>query len=620
MKIIFRRFILIIFDSILILASIWLVLGINNANEFSLALSSFKWIYFTSIITGISIFIFSGQYKGLTRYTSSLALYEIALRNILMTTLVFLYGNFKSYPLPNNKSWILICFLSTFSLGAIRILLRDILVAYKKKKNKRINNVIIYGAGSTGAQLAESLRINGEYKVLSFIDDDKGLWKRSLNGIKIKPPEEMIDFFEKIDKVLIAVPSISRNKKKSIFNTFKNKGIEVLQIPSLSEITTTRKITDQLLPIKIEDLLGRDPVPADKSLLEAGVKNSVICVTGAGGSIGSELCRKIINFNPKELILIDHSEFALFEIERELKSIYPNGPKIIAALGSTTNYEFLNYIFQKNNINKVFHASAYKHVALVEKNIISGLANNVLSTKYICEAVIKNNVQHLTLISSDKAVRPTNIMGASKRLSEIICQTFAENINKNQKEDSNKCCISMVRFGNVLGSSGSVVPIFKKQILNGGPITLTHKNVIRYFMTISEACELVLQSSFLANGGEVFLLDMGEPVLIKDLAEQLISLSGLSIKNKRNPNGDVEIKYIGLKDGEKLYEELLIDSESYPTKHPLIFKANESSKVSFIQLQNFLEKLEINIKNRNEKEILDLIKKLVPEWKNSLKN
>ena len=614
MNLILRRLFLIFIDCILIISSIWFGLSMREDYNIFSQFKIFGWVYSSTIFFGIFIYIISGQYKGLTRYTGSSTLYIIAARNLAMVLTVYFYGSVKSFTLPSYKWWILIWFFTTFSTGAVRFFLRDILIEYKNKKNKRIKNVVIYGAGNTGAQLAAFIRLNGEFKVLAFIDDDKKLWNRSVNGIQIRKPSDISNFSRKINKILIAIPSLSRNKRREIFNFVKNQGIEILQIPSLKEITSGIKITDQLLPIKIEDLLGRDPVSPDPLILGKGINNKVICVTGAGGSIGSELCRKIIIFKPQKLILIDHSEYALFEIERELKTISSKSTKITAALGSTSDYEFINYLFKENNIEKVFHASAYKHVALVEKNLISGIANNVLSTKNICEAAVKNNVKHITLISSDKAVRPTNIMGASKRLSEIICQTYADFIDKKEKDISKKCCISMVRFGNVLGSSGSVIPIFKKQIINGGPITITHKKVIRYFMTISEACELVLQSSFLANGGEVFLLDMGEPVLIKNLAEQMISLYGLSIKNKNNPNGDIEIKYTGLKDGEKLYEELLIDSKSYPTKHPLIFKANEKNNISLNKLNHYLEEFEKSIKIRDEQNILRLIKDLVPEW------
>lgn len=614
MSLLLRRIILICLDTFLIISSIWISFILNSNAQVFLENKEKIWIYFIAVIIGIPLYALTGQYKGITRYTGSLSLYKIAIRNIFLLIIVSIFGIITNYSVPEKNIWILIWLLLTFSTGGIRFFLRDLILIYKQLLIKRKKNVLIFGAGDSGIQLASSLKITGGYVIVAFIDENPKLWNRNLNGIQIKPPSELKNLSKDVDQVLLAIPKLNKNKRREIVNNVQKYSLPILQIPSIKELATDKSLKSQLRPVEIEDLLGREPVPPFHSLLGPGIKNQVVCVTGAGGSIGSELCRKIILLQPKKLILIDHSEYNLFKIELDLKNISSNDIKIVAALGSTTQYEFLNQIFKEHKIDTLFHASAYKHVSLVEKNLISGVANNVFSTKNICKASINNNVKKLTLISSDKAVRPTNIMGASKRLSEIICQTFAENINKNEALKSNSCCISIVRFGNVLGSSGSVVPIFKKQIMNGGPITLTHEKVVRYFMTIPEACDLVLQSSVLAKGGEVFLLDMGEPVLIKDLAEQLVSLSGLSIKNKKNPNGDIELKYTGLKPGEKLYEELLIDSKSYTTEHPLIFKANETNNISLKQLDSYLEELEKNIKIRDEQNILKLIKYLVPEW------
>ena len=409
---------------------------------------------------------------------------------------------------------------------------------------------------------------------------------------------------------MFAIPSIDSFNKRRIFNFLGDLNKPVLQIPSIDEILYKNFSIDTLKPIGVEEILGRLPVKPDKILIEKNIKNKSVLVTGAAGSIGSELCRQILKFNPKKLILIDQSEYNLYVLQNEFKPIYEEFTELKFFLGNVLNQKLIENIIKENKINLILHAAAYKHVPLLESNIFQGLLNNVLSTKIICETAYRNNVEKVILISSDKAVRPTNIMGASKRISELLIQAYA----KFSKENKNKIIYSMVRFGNVLGSSGSVVPLFKKQIAKGGPITITDVNVIRYFMTIKEASQLVLQSTSLAKGGDLFLLDMGKPVKIIDLARKMIFLSGLSVKDKLNPNGDIEIKVIGLRPGEKLYEELLIDSESRPTKHPLIYRAKEKMlDIKIIQRQ--LDKLEKYAQNNQMGEFIKTLKKLVPEYK-----
>lgn len=402
-----------------------------------------------------------------------------------------------------------------------------------------------------------------------------------------------------------------RSERRRIVAELQRQAIPVLQIPSVDDLTSGRARIDALRPVAIEDLLGRDPVP---ELLGPGLRDAVVCVTGAGGSIGSELCRQILQLSPSILILLESSEPSLYAVEQELRQQLPASVELVPVLGSAADPVLVQRLFADRDVQTVFHA-AYKHVPLVESNPLAGLANNVGSPRVVCQAAVAAGVSELVLISTDKAVRPTNVMGASKRLAELVVQASALEISKSAKAAGQpRTRVAMVRFGNVLGSSGSVVPLFRRQIAAGGPITLTHPEIIRCFMTIPEAAQLVLQASCLAKGGDVFLLDMGEPVRIKDLAVQMVRLSGLSLRDRQNPNGDIEIVCTGLRPGEELYEELLIQAESQPTKHSLIFRATERS-LHPQDLWLRLDQQEEALKIQNQGKALDILSEPVPEWK-----
>ena len=393
-------------------------------------------------------------------------------------------------------------------------------------------------------------------------------------------------------------------------------GIPVLQVPSVEEITSGRARIDALRPIAIEELLGRDAVPPRVELLGPGIRGASVCVSGAGGSIGSELCRQILRLMPKRLLLLERSEPSLYAIHQELSGVLPAGVELVPVLGSAADGALVERCFAEHGVDVVFHAAAYKHVPLVEANPLAGLANNVLSTKVVCDAARRCGAAQVVLISTDKAVRPTNVMGASKRVAELVVQAQAQELAAAALEQGHRPAtrLAMVRFGNVLGSSGSVVPLFRKQIAAGGPITLTHPEIIRYFMTIPEASQLVLQAATLAEGGDVFLLDMGEPVRIKALAEQMVRLSGLSLRDAANPGGDIEIVCTGLRPGEKLYEELLIDAESEATAHPLIYRARERA-VPPEELWPQIDALEDAIERQDVEAALGVLAGLVPEWR-----
>ena len=486
----------------------------------------------------------------------------------------------------------------------VRLLFKDFLMKFSSKLIKK-KKVVIYGAGEAGAQLAASLSLSSKFQIIAFVDDNKQKIKRSIWGIPIEDRSFLYKNKDTIERVLFAIPSLDSNSRKKIFAEISVLNLSMYKIPSIDELIKGKEKIDNLKPITIDDILGRVSVKPDNKLLGKTIKNNIILITGGGGSIGSEIFRQVIKLDPKLVILLDNCEFNLYKINEEINKIDNSKIKVIPVLGDVINTNLLNFLFKKYMFDTVIHAAAYKHVPLVEDNPITGISNNVLSTKNLCQFAYLYKPKYFLLISSDKAVRPTNIMGASKRLSELIVQSYDYKI-KSLKNEDKETIFCIVRFGNVLGSSGSVVPLFKKQIANGGPITITHPEVTRYFMTISEASQLVLQAASISKGGEIFLLDMGSPILIKELAEQMIRLSGKKIRDNNFDNGDIEIKYTGLRKGEKLHEELLISGESSETKHPLIF----SSREKFVIDQLFFKKLDNLEKSLNDMQV-DKIRNLI---------
>ena len=565
------------------------------------------------ILTGFIFFTFTGQYQNLSRYIGSKNIYQIILRNLaLVTVFTFLNKiifNFQISAKISFQIWI----ISTMLIGFVKLIFRDILVSISISNTKKIKHIAIYGAGKLGAQLASLLKLDGNYTLKVFFDDKQELWNRYLFGVRIIP----IKFLEKyeIDQIYIAISDLSKSKKRVVYNESLKKNIRIMDINPLESLTKEKLNIDAFKPIEIEKILGRDTVKPFPEFLGPGIKNKVICITGAGGSIGSELCRQCFDKKPKKLILIDNSEPNLYHIHEELvdiKNLSNTETTIIPFLVNAVDHVLLERIFIEHNVQIVLHAAAYKHVPLVEMNPVEGIKNNVLSVRAVCRASIKAKLQQALFISSDKAVRPTNVMGATKRVSEIIVKSYAKDF-LNKKHNT---VFSSVRFGNVIGSSGSVIPKFNKQILEGGPITITHKDIVRYFMTIEEAAQLVLQAAFLAKGGETFLLDMGEPVKIFDLAKQMLNLNGYTVKDDENINGDIEIVKIGLRPGEKLYEELLISGKSLPTKHPLIY-IDEDQSYSYNNdlLRDKLSLFESSMNNcLDTKNTLKILAELVPEW------
>ena len=600
-----RRLLLLAADALLIPLAVWLSFWLRLAHPFNANFLQSLWMLPTALLIGLPLYAFTGQYKGLTRYVGSLALYRLAGRNGLLVLLLALVGVMLRLPLPPRSSWLLLWLLLTGFTGVVRFALRDLLLSLQSKSRHTLIRVAVYGAGSAGAQLAAALRQAGSHNVELFLDDEPTLWRRDINGIPIQPPQILRERLGDVDQVLLAIPSLSRSQRRRIVDDLQSLGIPVLQVPSVEEITSGRTRIDDLRPVAIEELLGRDAVPPDPQLLGPGIAGQVVLVSGAGGSIGAELCRQILALRPCRLVLLERSEPSLYAIDQELRRSLPTDVELVAVLGSAADSKLASRVLQEQAVQVVFHAAAYKHVPLVQANPLAGLANNVLGTLVLARAAARSGVASFTLISTDKAVRPTNVMGASKRAAELVIQALAQELPATR--------LAMVRFGNVLGSSGSVVPLFREQIAKGGPITLTHPEIIRFFMTIPEAAQLVLQAAVLARGGDLFLLDMGEPVRILDLAKQMVRLSGLSLRDGQHPQGDIEIICTGLRPGEKLYEELLIDAESEPTSHPLIYRATEGA-IPPEQLWPQIEAMEAAIQRQDAAAALDVLAQLVPEW------
>ncbi|EID0729984.1 TPA: polysaccharide biosynthesis protein [Vibrio parahaemolyticus] len=525
-----------------------------------------------TIIT-IAIFARLGLYRAVLRYLTFQALFVVTAGAIISATLVAALSFYMSDPFPRTVPIIYGAFLALFC-GGPRVIVRSLIAQSYSTQSKE---VLIYGAGSGGRQLAMALRSSGDYRVRAFIDGDSTLCKTMILGLPVIAIEDAMPIINKYDvsQVLLAVPSAKRSRRKVILDELAKLPVEVLTVPDMTDIVSGKAKIDELKDVAIEDLLGRDPVAPQQVLLEANIKDKVVMVTGAGGSIGSELCRQIVEQSPKSIILFELSEFGLYQIDRELNQLKLEKGltcDIIPLLGSVQRQHRLETIMSSFKVQTVYHAAAYKHVPLVEFNVIEGVRNNIYGTYYTACSAIKAGVESFVLISTDKAVRPTNVMGTTKRMAELGLQALAD--QENAKPNGTRFC--MVRFGNVLGSSGSVIPVFKKQIASGGPVTVTHPEITRFFMTIPEAAQLVIQAGAMGKGGDVFVLDMGESVKITDLASNLIQLSGLEVKSENNPHGDIEIQFTGLRPGEKLYEELLIGDNVKQTAHERIMTAHEA--------------------------------------------
>ena len=616
-----KIFLSLILDWLIIIITYFFSNSFFNNNLFlnnNIALRS--WIIPVMIFSSPILYLIHLEYLSISKYIGTSEINNIFKRNFILISIVILVGFLFKFELSNIKSYIFLWINISFLSVLVKFSLKEIFTLSRFSKVNKIKKVAIYGAGAAGAQLASSLILAASHKIYCFFDDSDDLWGRKLLGIKIFPSKDIFKFKNKIDQILFAIPSLDKENSKIIFDKIREYKIPVLKVPSIRDLTTGTLSINSLKPIDIEDLLGRVKVEPNQKLLKASTEKLNICITGGGGSIGKEIFRQIINLNPKSILLIDSNEYNLYKLGQEIDDLLGQNKKIniIMKLGDIKDFRLIKSFFILYKTDIVYHAAAYKHVPLLEKNPLQAIQNNIISSYSICRAAEEANLSKVTLISTDKAVRPTNIMGASKRFSELIFQSYAEKtLKNNSQEKTNKIKFLIVRFGNVLGSSGSVVPLFKKQITSGGPITLTDERIIRYFMTMPEAAQLVIQATALSKGGEVFILDMGEPVKIKDLAEQMIRLSGLNVKTRNNLNGDIEIITTGLRPGEKLYEELLIKDVSMTTPHPLIFKAKEET-IPYEDILIGIDLFKKALQNLDENLALKTLSKYVPEWENRL--
>ena len=600
-------------DSIICVFAIWLAFSLR-LGDWQLWNPPIRSVLIVSFVTWPPIFLALGVYRSIFRFAGSGTITELARAIAIYLFFMTVVFTFIGLPGVPRTIGILVPILFLLALVMSRIVVRYIIsdLLGQRAFGGETKRVLIYGAGSAGQQLAMSTRHYPGMYLLGFVDDDRRLRGQRLDGNPVYHSSDLVMQVERlgVTDILLAVPSMSRSKRKDIVDDLKRFGVHVQTLPQIQDIVAGKVSIADLREVEVDDLLGRDAVAPNDLLMGRTILGKTVMVTGAGGSIGSELCRQIMAIGPQKLILVEMTEFALYKIEQELREnaaagIFRSDIEIYPELINTAATRPVSSVIGAYHPDTIFHAAAYKHVPLVEHNPISGMGNNILSTRNLVQAAEQHEVAHFILISTDKAVRPTNVMGASKRVCEQILQAKAKFGSKTR--------FSMVRFGNVLGSSGSVVPRFKEQIANGGPVTLTHKDIIRYFMTIPEAAQLVIQAGSMAKGGEVFVLDMGNPVKIFDLACTLISLSGLTIRDDDNPDGDIAIEEIGLRPGEKLFEELLIGENPMPTKHPRIMQAMEGH-MSWQDLSAALDQLESHVHTGNRDAAVSLLRDLVPEY------
>ena len=556
-----------------------------------------------TVVVTIPIAWHEGLYRSIIRYMGA-DLFVAGSKTTLVVTLLVGFLVYAGELVSAPFRWsIIFCALSLIYMVGCRFSAR----VFLNRRNLDREPVIIYGAGEGGARLAGSLKGGADFLPVAIVDDNLLLHGKRVNGVEVYSPMHIEKLIEGTGatRVLLAMPSASRRTRRQILERLSDFPVHVQTIPEISDLVTGKARVDDIRDVDVEDLLGRDSVPPDPKLLRASISGKTVMVTGAGGSIGSELCRQIIQLRPKTLILYEISEIALYNIEKELRARAESldiDCEIVALIGSVHHIDRAREVLQVYHINTVYHAAAYKHVPVVEHNLLEGVYNNVFGTLHMAKAAIEAGVDTFVLISTDKAVSPTSVMGATKRFAELILQGL--------QDEHPSICFSMVRFGNVLASSGSVVPLFREQIRKGGPVTVTHREIIRYFMTIPEAAQLVIQAGAMAKGGDVFVLDMGQPVRIRDLARRMINLMGLTVRDETNPDGDIAIKYTGLRPAEKLFEELLIGTDVSGTSHPRIMRANEDY-MPFDELLPLIEELRIASTHLDRHHAREVLKRAV---------
>ena len=600
-----KRLIMLTADGIMIplalATAIWLKLG----PAFS-GIGTSPWLYIAALAVSIPVFAKLGLYRAVVRFLgsrASTAVFTGVTASVLMLAMINELLLEKALPLAALAIY---WALALLYVGGSRLLARQLLIQRPRESER----VAIFGAGEAGARLAASLFAGRDFLPVGFIDDNRALWGSVIHGVEVYAPDQLSDLVDifSIRRVLLAMPSVNHRRRREILASLEPLGVHVQTVPDIGDIVVGQARVEDIRDVDASDLLGREPVAPDLRLFDACIRNKVVMVTGAGGSIGAELCRQIARLGPRRILLFEMSELALYNIDRELRHIAAAEDRdleITTLLGSVHHKYRVREIIQSYGVQTVYHAAAYKHVPIVEENIIEGIHNNVIGTWYTAEAAHECGVEAFVLISTDKAVNPTNVMGATKRLAEMVLQGLST------RGGRTKFC--MVRFGNVLESSGSVVPLFREQIRNGGPVTVTHPDIIRYFMTIPEATQLVLQAGAMAVGGDVFVLDMGKPVKIADLARRMIHLSGLTVRTEKSPEGDIEIQFTGLRPAEKLFEELLIGSNVSGTEHPMILRALEPC-LSWPQVEALLHDLTLEMNRLDVPATLGILTNAVQEY------
>lgn len=579
-----KRRVLVLLDGLIVAASLQLATMIH-LESFQPLRDGSLWMTIGLLVpTSLLLFHWLGLYRIVIRYMSHVTVPTVALVVATSALLVVPVSYMVEHPVGLSVI-VIYTLLLLLGIGSLRFLIREL---YRYSQRRQRKPVVIYGAGAAGCELVDALRHGGEYEPVAFVDDWRGLEGAMVEGLRVHQPVALAALVQEYQAamVLLAIPSAPRWRRREILHWLSGLSVPLKTIPGSADVIAGRAKISELHDVALEDLLGREAVPAFPELLQANIRDKSVMVTGAGGSIGSELCRQILAQNPIRLLLVDNCEFALYAIEQELRQVVETSHsrcELKPLLISVQHAGGLKAVFDSFQVHTVYHAAAYKHVPMVEFNLVQGISNNVFGTLNLAQAAMTAGVEAFVVISTDKAVRPTNAMGASKRLTELICQAFA-----NAQSKTRFC---MVRFGNVLGSSGSVVPLFRKQIEQGGPINVTHPEITRYFMTIPEAAQLVIQAGAMGEGGEVFVLDMGEPVRILDLAVNMVRLSGLEVRDAEHPEGDIEIVYSGLRPGEKLYEELLIGDDVRRTRHDRIMTSKERFW-EWPRLETFLNELE----------------------------
>lgn len=593
--------------SLVFLVSLWL-----SAEDFAASLAA-GWAQLPlALAVSIPLFAWAGFYSAITRFLGGRALPVVTL---VLVTAALVMAAARQWPpasgfaLPSGTLPVFVA-LGLVSIVSSRVLMRQLLSPRDRRRRGRRVPVVVYGAGDAGMRLVASLADSPTTRVVAVVDDNPDLQGRRLAGVRICSPRELRRITRQygVQRILLALPSISRERRQRIIEQLFDLNVRILTVPDISDIIAGRAHVDDLRDVDAVDLLGRAPVPPNEQLLGACITGKSVLVTGAGGSIGSELCRQIIRLRPARLVVLDISEIALYRIEQELRTAIDkqqHAVELVALLGSVHNAAIMRRVIATYKIQTIYHAAAYKHVPIVEQNMLEGVRNNVIGTWYTAEAAEAAGVETFVLVSTDKAVWPTSVMGASKRVAELVLQGMA------RLGTRTKFC--MVRFGNVLDSSGSVVPLFREQIRRGGPVTLTHRDVTRYFMTIPEAAQLVIQAGSMSLGGDIFVLDMGEPVRIEDLARRMIKLMGYSVCDEENPGGDIELCITGLRPGEKLYEELLIGNDVRRTGHPKIMRALEYS-LEWPATKHYLCKLEAAVDALDCNAVQGLLQDMVPEY------